>query len=106
LSNEALEAISIHDWPGNIREMRNRIVRAVLLGRDEVIDAGDLFPERPNREEVGDLTLDAARRDVERQVIETALAENGGRIVATAKALGVSRVTLWSKMKRFGIARP
>jgi transcriptional regulator of acetoin/glycerol metabolism len=39
------------------------------------------------------------------QVIETALAENGGRIVATAKALGVSRVTLWSKMKRFGIAK-
>ena len=106
LSNEAIEAISLHDWPGNIREMRNRIVRAVLLGRDEAIDAGDLFPERPNREEAGDLTLDAARRDVERQVIETALTENGGRIVATAKALGVSRVTLWSKMKRFGIARP
>lgn len=106
LSIEAIEAISIHDWPGNIREMRNRIVRAVLLGHAETIDAGDLFPERPSREEVGDLTLDSARRDVERQVIETALAENGGRIVATAKALGVSRVTLWSKMKRFGIARP
>ena len=106
LSSEAIEAISLHDWPGNIREMRNRIVRAVLLGRAEAIDAGDLFPERPSREEAGDLTLDAARRDVERQVIETALAENGGRIVATAKTLGVSRVTLWSKMKRFGIARP
>jgi DNA-binding NtrC family response regulator len=106
LTGEAIEAIEAHDWPGNIREMRNRIVRAVLLGRSETIGADDLFPERPPREEVGDLTLDAARRDVERQVIETALAENGGRIVATAKALGVSRVTLWSKMKRFGIAKP
>jgi DNA-binding NtrC family response regulator len=105
LSSEAIEAIANHDWPGNIREMRNRIVRAVLLGRHEAIGADDLFPERPIREEVGDLTLDAARRDVERQVIETALAENGGRIVATARSLGVSRVTLWSKMKRFGIAK-
>lgn len=106
LSSEALEAIEAHDWPGNIREMRNRIVRAVLLGRSEAIGADDLFPEHPAREEASDLTLDTARRDAERQVIETALAENGGRIVATAKALGVSRVTLWSKMKRFGIARP
>jgi len=106
LSDAAIEAIECHDWPGNIREMRNRIVRAVLLGRNETIGADDLFPERPTREDPGDLTLDAARRDVERQVIETALAENGGRIVATAKTLGVSRVTLWSKMKRFGIARP
>jgi len=105
-SSDAIEAIAIHDWPGNIREMRNRIVRAVLLGRNGEIEADDLFPERPPREEPGDLSLDAARRDVERQVIETALAENGGRIVATAKTLGVSRVTLWSKMKRFGIARP
>lgn len=105
LSSEAIEAIQSHDWPGNIREMRNRIVRAVLLGRNQAIDADDLFPERPPREEPGDLSLGAARRDVERQVIETALAENGGRIVATAKALGVSRVTLWSKMKRFGIAK-
>lgn len=106
LSSEAIEAITIHDWPGNIREMRNRIVRAVLLGRNEAIGADDLFPERPIRGEHGDLSLDAARRDAERQLIETALAENGGRIVATAKTLGVSRVTLWSKMKRFGIVRP
>ena len=105
-SPEAIEAIEVHDWPGNIREMRNRIVRAVLLGRSETIGVDDLFPDHPPREETADLTLDAARRDVERQVIEAALAENGGRIVATAKALGVSRVTLWSKMKRLGIAKP
>ncbi|MDK9695440.1 MAG: sigma-54 dependent transcriptional regulator [Siculibacillus sp.] len=105
-SEVAIEAIESHDWPGNIREMRNRIVRAVLLGRDETIGAGDLFPERPPEEEAGDLRLETARRDAERQVIETALTENGGRIVATARSLGVSRVTLWSKMKRFGIARP
>lgn len=98
-------ALAVHDWPGNLRELRNRIVRAVLLSDGDEIRAADLFPDRAGVGERGGLELETARRDAERQVIEAALAENGGRIVDTAKALGISRVTLWSKMKRFGIAK-
>jgi DNA-binding NtrC family response regulator len=101
----AIAAIEAHDWPGNLRELRNRIVRARLLAEGPTIDVADLFPDRPAAEDAAELTLGAARRDAERLAIEAALAENGGRIVETAKALGVSRVTLWSKMKRFGIAK-
>lgn len=93
------------DWPGNIRELRNRIVRAVTLADTATIDAGALFPDVAVLAEATDHTLEAARRDAERQVIETALADNNGRIVDTAKTLGVSRVTLWSKMKRLGISK-
>lgn len=103
---DALAALEAHDWPGNGRELRNRIVRAMLVARDGRIAAGDLFPDRAPDEQPHELRLDAARRDAERQAIETALAENQGRIVETAKALGISRVTLWSKMRRFDIAKP
>jgi DNA-binding NtrC family response regulator len=106
LSPEATSALRDHSWPGNIRELRNRIVRAVTLAGEEVLTVADLFPDQPTAGDAADHTLDTARRDAERQVIEAALAENHGRIVDTAKALGISRVTLWSKMKRFGIAKP
>lgn len=104
-SPEAIGALEAHDWPGNLRELRNRVVRAALLASGDEITAADLFPEHPGAATSADHTLDAARRDAERQVIEAALTENQGRIVETARALGISRVTLWSKMKRLGIAR-
>ena len=103
---DALVALASHDWPGNVRELRNRIVRAMLACRGGIIEAGDLFPDRTLDDHPHDLRLDSARRDAERQAIEAALTENQGRIVETAKALGVSRVTLWSKMRRLDIAKP
>lgn len=105
LSDEAADALEAHDWPGNLRELRNRIARAAALAAETTITPEDLFPDQPVFGRTFDHKLDTARRDAERQVIEAALAENGGRIVETAKALGISRVTLWSKMKRFGIAK-
>ncbi len=100
---DAEAALTAWDWPGNIRELRNRIVRAVTLADRPEIDAAALFPDVAVLEESADHKLEAARRDAERQTIEATLAENNGRIVDTAKALGISRVTLWSKMKRLGI---
>lgn len=104
-SEEAEAAVVAHDWPGNLRELRNRIARAVVTSPGPKITAGDLFPDHDLLDEPSEPTLEAARRDAERAVIEAALAENGGRIVETARSLGISRVTLWSKMKRFGIGK-
>jgi DNA-binding NtrC family response regulator len=104
-SVEAEAALIAHDWPGNLRELRNRIVRAAMTEESETISVATLFPESAPDGDAGEQTLEAARREAERHVIEAALAENGGRIVETAKALGISRVTLWSKMKRFGIEK-
>lgn len=105
LTVDARAALLAHDWPGNLRELRNRVTRATMFADGDAIGEADLFPDVEALKAAPEQTLEAARREAECQVIETALAENGGRIVETAKALGISRVTLWSKMKRFGIAR-
>lgn len=104
-SAEAEAAMAAHDWPGNLRELRNRIVRATMTAAGPTIAAADLFPDTGSAGDAAEQTLETARREAERHVIEAALAENGGRIVETARALGISRVTLWSKMKRFGIEK-
>jgi DNA-binding NtrC family response regulator len=103
---DAAAALENYDWPGNIRELRNRVVRAALLCEGEEISVADLFPDVAGLGSDADQTLDATRRDAERHAIEAALAENHGRIVDTARSLGISRVTLWSKMKQMGISKP
>lgn len=104
-SAEAEAALIAHDWPGNLRELRNRIVRAAMTAEGATIAATDLFPDTVPNGDASEQSLEVARREAERHVIEAALAENGGRIVDTARTLGISRVTLWSKMKRFGIEK-
>jgi DNA-binding NtrC family response regulator len=102
-------ALLAHAWPGNVRELRNRVARALALAEAGRISAADLFPERDL--DAGDdtgtemATLEAARDDAERQAIAAALRTAGGRIGTAAAALGISRVTLWSKMKRLGMQR-
>jgi DNA-binding NtrC family response regulator len=101
----ALEAALAHGWPGNVRELRNRVERAIALGDGPLLMPGDLFPDlghafRPAQRE----GLDGIRDEAERRHIARVLAENGGAVLATAKALGISRTTLWEKMKRYEIA--
>lgn len=104
-TDDAAAALVGWDWPGNIRELRNRIVRAATLADGPAIDAAALFPDVAVSEESAEHKLESARREAERQTIEAALTDCNGRIVDTAKALGISRVTLWSKMKRLGISK-
>jgi DNA-binding NtrC family response regulator len=109
IAEDVESALLAHAWPGNVRELRNRVARALALAEAGRISAADLFPERDL--DAGDdtgtemATLEAARDDAERQAIAAALRTAGGRIGTTATALGISRVTLWSKMKRLGMQR-
>lgn len=101
----ALETALTHDWPGNVRELRNRVERAIALSDGPLLMPGDLFPDlgpvfKPSQRE----GLEGIRDEAERRHIARVLAENDGAVLATAKALGVSRTTLWEKMKRHGIA--
>lgn len=98
-------------WPGNVRELVNRVERAVALSERPQLGIDDLFPERAGQtpaaapeEEL--LTLSEARDATERRHIERALARTGGRIGEAARLLGISRTTLWEKMRRLGIAEP
>jgi len=102
-------ALLAHAWPGNARELRNRVARALALADGGRIAASDLFPEHDLDSESVDgtemATLEAARDDAERQAIAAALRAAGGKVGVAAAALGISRVTLWSKMKRLGMSR-
>ncbi len=101
----AVQAARAHRWPGNVRELRNRVERAVALAVGPWLMPGDLFPEarapvQPRSETLRPLA--AVRDAAERQQIERALKESRGQIGEAAKALGVSRTTLWEKMRRHG----
>jgi DNA-binding NtrC family response regulator len=106
LSALAVETLCDHDWPGNVRELRNRIERAVALTLGEWIMPADLFPELRDKvvEGASDLLPLATVRDAaERRQIERALKGSSGQIGEAAVRLGISRTTMWEKMKRHGI---
>jgi DNA-binding NtrC family response regulator len=103
----ALSAMRAYDWPGNVRELRNRLVRAVSFGKSSKIGIADLFPDirASDTLRAPRATLEEARSHAERQRIVEALATHDGRIADTARSLGISRVTLWGKMKRLGLSK-
>jgi DNA-binding NtrC family response regulator len=106
ISSLAEEAAVTHSWPGNGRELRNRLERGIALAAGKWLMPGDLFPEaRRETAEGGDRVqrLSAARDAAEKREIERALQETAGQIGEAARLLGVSRTTLWDRMRRFGI---
>ncbi|MBX5483815.1 MAG: sigma 54-interacting transcriptional regulator [Myxococcaceae bacterium] len=109
----ALERLQGHHWPGNIRELRNVIHRALLLRRGPVIDANDLsFDQEINRETgvaVPELppgmTLEQMLEKLERQIIENALRRYNNNRERVARELGVARSTLFKRLKEWGLTR-
>ncbi|MGF1630334.1 MAG: sigma-54-dependent transcriptional regulator [Kiloniellaceae bacterium] len=102
----AEEAALAHDWPGNVRELRNRVERAVALARGAWIMPGDLFPEvgRWREGTVSEMASLAEVKDAaERRQILRALQATEGQVMKAAELLGVSRTTLWEKMRRLKI---
>ncbi|MFI5013809.1 MAG: sigma-54-dependent transcriptional regulator [Hyphomicrobiales bacterium] len=106
ISTLAEEACIAHDWPGNARELRNRVERAAALALGDWLMPADLFPELRDRviDGVAEiLPLAAVRNAAERRQIERALKETGGQIGEAARRLDISRTTLWEKMRRLGV---
>ena len=103
---EALAAMRVHDWPANVRELRNRLVRALSFANGGKIGVADVFPTEvaEGMAPSSKSTLKSARAAAERQRIVEALTRHKGRVAQAAESLGVSRVTLWTKMKRFGLS--
>jgi DNA-binding NtrC family response regulator len=105
ISPLAEHAAMEYRWPGNIRELRNRMERAMLMASGPCLLPGDLFPERAPASEEADqrVSLRSARDEAERRLIERALHETGGHLAEAARLLEISRTTLWEKMKRYSI---
>jgi DNA-binding NtrC family response regulator len=93
-----------YPWPGNVRELRNCVERAVVLSEVPQIGTDLLFPSEKACLPVGHLpTLAEIRDRAERHHIRSVLTNAGGRIDETAKLLGVSRSTLFEKIRRLDI---
>ena len=101
-SREALLSLEQYPWPGNIRELENRIRRAVTLTDNPSLTPEDLDLPNPD-EKQEELTLKEARDAVEKRVIAQTLAKTGGNISKAATILGVSRPTLHDLISRHAI---
>lgn len=102
LNRKALHTLLEHDWPGNIRELRNMAERYVLLGESVNFD----FPTLMQSNEMPDgLTLHDQVACFEKTLIMQALTHQKGNIKATMESLGLPRKTLTDKMKKYGLER-
>jgi DNA-binding NtrC family response regulator len=120
VSPEALALLDAYAWPGNIRELRNAIMRAAVLCSGAMIRPEHLPPEitrapapaTPNRKHTpprSGTIRDSVRRtvaEVEKQAILDALARHGGNQHAAADELGIHRRTLMRRLDQYGIPRP
>ncbi|MBI5141911.1 MAG: sigma-54-dependent Fis family transcriptional regulator [Nitrospirae bacterium] len=110
LSDQALEALSFYDWPGNIRELKNVMERLVIMHSGETIDVSalPLAPRGPEGQSdyfaMSDLR--EARSAFEHDFILNRLKENGWNISRTADELGIERSNLHRKLKSLGIEAP
>jgi two-component system response regulator AtoC len=111
VTSEAMKSLIAYEWPGNVRELENCIERATALGDGKVIDVADLPPTIVNGLTSGgngqvsmqtSLSL-TDLEDIERATIQRVFDQvNGDKIVA-GKMLGISRATLYRKLKRYNI---
>jgi len=98
---DALATLPRQAWPGNVRQLANEIERALLLEDGEWIGLDDLRARTAAGEEGPPRSLG----EHERQLVQRALADAGGNVRAAAKALEISRNTLYRKLKKYGIGQ-
>jgi len=107
LSPEACRHLLGYPWPGNVRELEATIQRAVTLAKDRLLTLEDLAVEEPatTAEPAAILpsSLGEAIRDAERRYLQEVLESVGGQRLRAAEILGISRKTLWKKMKTLGL---
>ena len=103
VSAGAMNALMSYRWPGNVRELEHAIERAVILAQGTTIQVRELPPEvtRKTARSISDDTLNLADQEV--VTIERALKRFHGNRRQAANALKISPVTLWRKMKRYGL---
>ncbi len=101
----ALARLMAHDWPGNVRELENAVERAMVVGAPPAIREQDLplkpvaIPGQPPP--LGETSLEA----VERSHIQRILDKHEGNVTRAARELGIDRVTLYNKIRKYGLRK-
>lgn len=106
----ALEALCRHDWPGNVRELRNVIERAILLETTDKIGLSSIVIDPFDCQESPSHSIDGRMRDfslekAERELIARALHETGWQKTQAAALLGITRATLYAKVKQYNLRK-
>lgn len=100
---EAIEAIKKYSWPGNIRELENKIRRAVILSNNSFISVKDLDLTATQGENNSFKHLKQAREELDIKFIQEALAKNKGNISLASREIGISRVSFYDLLKKYNI---
>src|ERR1700741_1683627 len=102
ITSEAMDALLHYDWPGNVRELRNVLERATILCEDRAISPEDLslWPSSPAHVDSTDLDV------LERRTIERVMREVHGNKVQASRRLGITRMQLYSRLRKHGLDAP
>jgi DNA-binding NtrC family response regulator len=111
VTNAAMKCLLQYDWPGNVRELENCIERAVALGDGKLVDLSDLPPTIASSSPSSEATIGTMAgavsstdlEDIERATIERVFEQVKGDKALAGKMLGISRATLYRKLKRYNI---
>ena len=116
IGDDALAVLQAHNWPGNVRQLKNNIERLMILARGDDIDSpitadllpqeiGDVMPRTPNQSDqhIMALPLREAREQFEKEYLLAQINRFGGNISRTAEFIGMERSALHRKLKSLGV---
>jgi DNA-binding NtrC family response regulator len=99
ITSEAMDALLHHDWPGNVRELRNVLERATILCEGEAIRPEDLALRSASPAPGDGTDLDV----LERRTIERVMRDANGNKVEASRRLGISRMQLYGRLRKYGL---
>ncbi|HKU37405.1 MAG TPA: sigma-54 dependent transcriptional regulator [Polyangiales bacterium] len=103
LTAAALDVLSEHAWPGNLRELRNVLERALIFARGECIEPQQLAVGTQQRPSEPAVSAAIKLKDVEKQHVLAVLQRADGKVEDAAKLLGIGRSALYARLKRYGV---
>lgn len=104
-TDDVSKVLNEYNWPGNIRELENKIKRAVVMADTDMISAADLeFASSKSKTPKKFASLQEAQEALEKALATEALIKNNGNVTHAARELGISRQTLTAMIKKYGIS--
>ncbi len=104
VSDEAMRKLSAMPWPGNIRQLEHAVEKALILSDSEVLDVSDFdLHEYQPSSSMSDSSVPATLEDMERNAIAEAVKLHNGNMSEVARQLGITRQTLYNKLRKYGI---